>query len=147
SWGLDQGFTVEFDWVGTRDPSPWLAAPKAIAYLRELGETEVRAYGHALAWEGARWLATRWGTEFEVPEAMIGTMATLALPAFLGSTRDDADRLRDALLFEEHIEVQIHAWRERLWVRISGQIYNDFQDIERLAEAVLRRVAGSPGGP
>ena len=27
SWGLDKGFTAEFDWVGTRDPTPWLAAP------------------------------------------------------------------------------------------------------------------------
>ena len=146
SWGLDQGFTVEFDWVGTRDPSPWLAAPAAIAYLRELGEAEVRAYDHALAWEGARWLAGRWGTEFEVPEEMIGTMATLRLPAILGSTREDADRVRDALLFEQHIEVQIHAWRERLWVRVSGQIYNDFPEIEQLAAAVNEQVAAAPKG-
>ena len=147
SWGLDQGFTDEFDWVGTRDPSPWLAAPAAIDYMRELGEVEVRAYDHALAWEGARWLAKRWGTEFEVPEAMIGTMATLPLPAALGSTREHSDRLRDALLFEERIEVQVHPWRGRLWTRISGQIYNEFNDIERLAEAVLRRVGSTSATP
>ena len=147
SWGLDQGFTHEFDWVGTRDPSPWLAAPAAIAYLRELGENEVRAYDHALAWEGARWLASRWQTEFQTPETMIGTMATLPLPTRLGATREAADRVRDALLSEERIEVQIHAWRERLWVRISGQIYNDFNDIERLAEAVLRQPADSRADP
>ncbi len=146
SWGLDQGFTVEFDWVGTRDPSPWLAAPAAIAYLRELGEAEVRAYDHALAWEGARWLAGSWGTEFDVPETMIGTMATLALPAILGSAREDADRVRDALLFERHIEVQVHAWRGRLWARISGQIYNDFEDVERLAAAVIEQVAATQQG-
>jgi isopenicillin-N epimerase len=147
SWGLDQGFTHEFDWVGTRDPSPWLAAPAAIAYLRELGEKEVRAYDHALAWEGARWLAARWQTEFPTPETMIGTMATLPLPARLGATREAADRVRDALLSEERIEVQIHAGRERLWVRISGQIYNDFNDIERLAEAVSRQPADVRAGP
>ena len=30
SWGLGRGFTAEFDWVGTRDPSAYLAAPAAI---------------------------------------------------------------------------------------------------------------------
>jgi len=29
SWNLDQGFTAEFDWIGTRDPSAALAAPEA----------------------------------------------------------------------------------------------------------------------
>ena len=27
SWGLDKGMTAEFDWVGTRDPTPYLARP------------------------------------------------------------------------------------------------------------------------
>jgi selenocysteine lyase/cysteine desulfurase len=35
--------------------------------------------------------------------------------------------------------VQIHAWRERVWMRISGQVYNDDDDIERLARAVEAR--------
>ena len=42
SWGLDLGFTAEFDWVGTRDPSSWLAAPAGIAFLRDLGWDDVR---------------------------------------------------------------------------------------------------------
>ena len=139
SWGLDQGFTTEFDWVGTRDPSPWLAAPAAIALMRERGEQAVRAYNHALAWEGGRHLAARWDTPFEVAETMIGTMCTVPLPEAMGEGRASADRLRDALLFEDRIEVQVHSWRGRLWIRISGQIYNQINEIERLAEAVLAR--------
>ena len=38
-----------------------------------------------------------------------------------------------------HIEVQLHAWRGRLWTRVSAQIYNDRSDIVRLADAVSRR--------
>jgi isopenicillin-N epimerase len=139
SWGLDQGMTAEFDLLGTRDPTPYLAAPAALAFLRELGADAVRAYDHDLAWRGARRLAERWQVSFETPESMIGTMATVPLPASLGSTREEAGALRDALLFEDAIEVQVHAWRERLHVRISAQVYNDMADVERLGEAVERR--------
>jgi isopenicillin-N epimerase len=140
SWGLDQGFTTEFDCVGTRDPSPHLAAPAAIEFLTELGPGAVRAYNHALAWEAAGRLAARWGTRVPVPEEMAGTMVTVPLPARAGGTEEAARSLRDALLFEDRIEVQLHAWRGSLWVRISAQVYNEIADYERLAEAVLRRL-------
>ncbi len=139
SWGLDQGIAAEFDLLGTRDPTPYLAAPAALAFFRELGADAVRAYDHDLAWSGAHRLAERWGVPFETPESMIGTMATVPLPAALGSTRDDAAGLRDALLFEDAIEVQVHAWRGRLHVRISAQVYNDMADVERLGDAVAQR--------
>lgn len=139
SWGLDQGLAAEFDLLGTRDPTPYLAAPAALAFLRELGAEAVRSYDHDLAWNGARRLAERWRTPFETPEGMIGTMATVPLPEPLGATRDEAGALRDALLFEDGIEVQVHAWKGRLHVRISAQVYNDLADVDRLGEAVARR--------
>ena len=80
-----------------------------------------------------------------MPEALIGTMATVALPEAAGSTRDEALALRDALLFEDGIEVQMHAYRGRVHARISAQVYNDLSDIERLGAAVARRVAASIG--
>jgi isopenicillin-N epimerase len=69
-------------------------------------------------------------------------MATVPLPAAAGSTREQAVSLRAQLLFEDRIEVQLHCWRERLWVRISAQIYNQMSDIDALGEAVARRLAG-----
>jgi isopenicillin-N epimerase len=139
SWGLDQGFTAEFDWVGTRDPSPFLAAPVGLRLMAEWGVDAVRAHNHGLAWHAARHLAARWDVPLELDEPMVGAMATVPLPARFGSSAEDAARLRDALLAEDRIEIQLHAWRERLWVRVSAQVYNAFEDIERLAEAVLRR--------
>ena len=144
SWGLDQGFTAEFDLPGTRDPSAHLAAPCAIRMIEEFGSGVVREYNHALAWDGARLLAERWHSEFVTPESMIGTMATLELPAAMGTTADEAIRLRSQLLFEDRIEVALHAFRGRLHARISAQIYNDLDDVERLADAVVRRMPVSP---
>ncbi len=139
SWGLDQGLAAEFDLPGTRDPSPHLAAPAALDLMREIGVEAVRRYNHDLTWHGARRLAEMWDVAFTVPESMIGTMATVPLPQELGSTREDAGLLRDALLFEDRIEVQLHAARGRLWTRISSQIYNDPGDVERLGAAILAR--------
>ena len=139
SWGLDRGFTTEFDWPGTRDPSAHLAAPAAIALFDEWGIDGIRAYNHELAWTGARLLAERWHSAFDTPEDLIGTMATVPVPDSLGSSPADAQALRDALLFEDGIEVQVHSWRDRIHVRISAQIYNELADIERLGDAIARR--------
>jgi isopenicillin-N epimerase len=140
SWGLDHGFTASFDLPGTRDPSAHLAAPTAIALRHEWGVDAVCRYNHDLARRAADVLAERWQVDFTTPGSMIGTMVTVPLPERLGSTRDDAQRLRDALLFEDGIEVQVHAYRERLHTRISAQVYNDMEDIERLGAAVWNRL-------
>ena len=140
SWGLDQGFKAEFDMIGTQDPSAHLSAPAAIALMREWGVEAIRTYNHDLAWAGAQRLADRWQTPFDVPESLVGTMATVLLPEPAGSTPAEALALRDALLFEDQIEVQMHAYRGRVWARISAQIYNDMEDIDRLGAAVARRL-------
>ena len=138
SWGLDGAFAARFDWVGTLDPSNYLASPEGIALLHEWNFEAVRDYMHRLAWDGAKLLAGRWGVALGMPEEMVGTMATVPLPARAGTSREDAERLRLALLTEERIEIQLHAFRGRLWVRLSAQVYNDLDDIARLAEAVVR---------
>jgi isopenicillin-N epimerase len=139
SWGHDKGFRDEFEHTATGDPTAYLAAPEGIALLREWGFDACVAYMHGLAWEAAAMLTERWRTTFEVPRGMVGTMVTVPLPEGAGATAADAARLRLALLLEERIEVQLHAWRGRLWTRVSAQIYNDGSDIARLADAVAMR--------
>jgi isopenicillin-N epimerase len=140
SWGLDQGFTAEFDMVGTRDPTAHLVAPEGIAFMRDLGFETMWRYNHGLAWEAAALLTARLGTAIDGDERWVGTMVTVPLPERAGRTREDAGRLRDALLFEDRIEVQLHAWHDRLWVRVSAQVYNDIHDVERLAAALVARI-------
>jgi isopenicillin-N epimerase len=136
SWGLDTGFTAEFDWVGTRDLSAWLAAPEAIAYLRERGVDAAWTYNHGLAWQGAQLLADAWKTTIPASESEIGFMVTVPLPARFGGEAAHATRLRHALLFTHGIEVQVHAGYGRLWARLSAQVYNELDDVRRLMAAV-----------
>jgi isopenicillin-N epimerase len=140
SWGSGQGFQAEFEYQATSDPTNYLAAPEGIAVLREWGFPDVLTYIHGLAREAARVLTDRWGTTLDAPDEMIGAMVTVPLPEAAGATAGEAARLRTALLVEDRIEVQLHAWRERLWVRVSAQVYNDRSDVARLADAVCRRL-------
>lgn len=139
SWGYGLGLAAEFDLQGTRDPSPWLAAPEGLAFMRDLGLGAMRAWNHGLAWNSARALADRWGVPLPQDESMVGTMAAVLLPARFGATREDGVRLKDALLYEDGIEAQVLEFRGRLLWRLSAQVYNDADDVERAARALERR--------
>jgi isopenicillin-N epimerase len=139
SWGVtNDDWLQEFDWTGTRDPSPWLAAPAGLDFMRDtLGVQAMREHNHHVAWDAAEALSKRWARPWATPEAMVGCMVSVPLPARLGpADAATASRLRDALLFEHRIEVPVIARADALWVRLSVQVYNDEGDIERLAGAV-----------
>jgi isopenicillin-N epimerase len=139
SWGVtNDDWLQEFDWTGTRDPTPWLAAPAGLDFMRDvLGVQAMREHNHRLAWQSAQRLAGRWGRPWTTPESMVGSMVTVPLPQRLGpADAATAQRLRDALLFEHGIEVPVLARADALWVRLCLQVYNDQSDVERLAEAV-----------
>ena len=125
SWGHNKGFREEFEHTATADPMSYLAAPEGIAFLHELDFEACVRYTHGLAREAAGILTERWRTTFEIPCDMVGAMVTVPMPLDAGSTVADAERLRLALLLEERIEVALHAWRGRLWTRVSAQVYND----------------------
>ncbi len=138
SWGLGEGLAQEFDWTGTRDPSAMLSAPAGLAFMRDvLGVDAMRTWNHDLVWRMAHALAARWGRPFDTPEAMVGCMASVALPARLDALgAAAAPALKDWLYRERRIEAQVLAIRGRLHVRLAAQVYNDESDFERLAEAV-----------
>ena len=84
------------------------------------------------------------------PDAMIGAMASLPVPALPGLSAPRAtsalelDPLHDALFRDHAIEVPVltcPAHPGRL-VRISAQAYNEIDDYERLAAALRALVRG-----
>jgi isopenicillin-N epimerase len=136
-WG--EGFPAEFDWAGTRDPSPWLATTEAIAFLRSLGVARYREYIRSLALDAGRRLAAAWGVELPAPARLLGAMATLPLPEAL--QRRGAADIHDSLWERRRVEAPVLEIEGRLWVRISGQVYNGIADYEALGAAVLELAA------
>lgn len=137
SHGYGQGFVTEFDWVGTRDASPQLALPDALAFIERLGIERVRQRNHRLAVDSGRQLAEAWGTEVGTPPGLTGSMITVRLPDGLGTTQAQGLEMRRRLLDERRIQVPINALAGSLWARVSAQIYNHPAEIDALAEAIL----------
>lgn len=138
SWGSAGGWLAEFDWVGTRDPTPFLCAPAGLRFIDEAlgGRDTLWAHNHALAWRSAERLTARWGLAWATPRPMVASMVTLPLPPALGRGFDRAMALKTWLLAEAQIEAQILAIEDGLYWRFSAQAYNDDEDVERFTQAL-----------
>ncbi len=141
SHGYGQGLRAEFDWTGTMDPSPYLTAPIALDFWRKMDRElgGVAAFNHALVREGRKLVAEALGTPLPHPDdpQLYGPMAATLWPEpFSGDYRQVADL--NARLYADHgIEVPFTTYDDRIWLRVSGQVFNSPADYERLAD-VLR---------
>lgn len=134
-------FHLEFDWTGTGDPTPWLAAPEAIRVVGSLlpgGWPAVREANRALAREARDIVCRALGVPPPAPDGLLGSMAAVPLPG-RADVRPAAlffgDPLQDALLERHAIEVPVMSWPAppRRLLRVSAQLYNTRADYERLA--------------
>lgn len=132
SHGYGQGFTAEFDWTGTIDPSAFLALPAAIAFFEKLGGTALRARNRQLAADAATLLADALKTEVGAMPEMAGSMGLVRLPVGHEPTRSAAVRVRHALQ-AAGTDAPVHPLAGALWLRLSAYAYNEIADYERLA--------------
>ncbi|WNG20084.1 aminotransferase class V-fold PLP-dependent enzyme [Cystobacter fuscus] len=136
-------FRLDFDWLGTNDPTPFLCIPKAIEVMGGLvpgGWPEVMARNHSLALAARTLLHQRLGGAPRCPEDMVGSMATVALPDGFPEAPSvlGLDPLQERLFLEHRIEVPITPWPKapQRHVRVSAQLYNSPAEYQRLAEAL-----------
>ncbi|GIG86552.1 aminotransferase class V-fold PLP-dependent enzyme [Plantactinospora endophytica] len=137
SWEEESGFPKRVEWQATLDYTPWLAAPVGVFTLRTLGLDRVRAHNAELAAYGQRVVGRALGiapADLIEPGGPTVSMRLLPLPAGIGTTFPDAIALRQRIGDELGAEVAVNPWRERGWLRLSGQIYNRADEYDRLAE-------------
>jgi len=139
-------FRLEFDWLGTDDPTPFLCIPHALRFLGSLlpgGWTELMERNHQLAVRGRKLLCEALRVSEPAPEQMLGSLASVPLPDATGDrppTRGVVlwHPLQRALLEKHRIEVPVMpfpAWPSQL-VRISAQAYNSEDQFARLGAAL-----------
>ncbi len=129
-------FHLEFDWMGTDDPTAYLCVPEAIRFMASLlpgGWGDVMAKNRALALTAQQILCDRLAVPVPCPDEMVGSLVSVPLPD------GDFKPLQIALRERYQIEVPIVPYpstANRL-VRISAQLYNSPEQYEYLASALV----------
>lgn len=135
-------FRLEHDWTGTVDPSAYLAVPTAIRFLEQLlpgGLPALMAHNHALISSARRALCGALGIDPPAPDALLGSMATLPLPAGPGpGGPTELEPLQEALFHQHRIELPVFRFRhsEARYLRVTAQAYNTSEEYEKLAAAL-----------
>jgi isopenicillin-N epimerase len=136
-------FHIEFDWTGTFDPTPWLAAGEALRFIPSLvqgGWEEVMRRNHAVALHARDILCDALSIDKPAPDEMLGAMASVPLPDGTATEIDPpgGDPLQNELFDRFKIEVPVMIWPSppKRILRISAQLYNTIEEYEQLASAL-----------
>lgn len=140
-------FQLEFDWIGTHDPTPYLCLPAVIDFINAQlpqGWSEVMAHNHTLALQARQILREALAPQpIPCPREMVGAIAAIPLPPSFGTPKYSAqgiDTLQDWLWQTYAIEVPIIPWvnpAQRL-IRVSAQLYNHPDQYRYLAQALSK---------
>lgn len=136
-------YLVEFDWVGTDDPTAVLSIPTALATMEAMhpdGWDGIRADNHALALAARDLVCEAFDVPLPAPDDMLGSMAAVPLPEGPLEVLDSAlatTAFQDALFERHRVEVPIVSWPKspKRLVRLSAQRYNTIDDYQHLVEA------------
>jgi len=144
-------YLVEFDWVGTVDPTAFLSVPEAVRFMGSLlpgGWPALRQRNREMTLDGRRAVCEALGIALPCPDEMIGSLASMPLPRGSGTSPTSplyADPLQQELLDRWRIEVPVIPWPEPPWrlIRISAQLYNGPEHYNSLATALGELFRGS----
>jgi isopenicillin-N epimerase len=131
SHGFGKGYSQEFDWTGTRDPSAFLSIGAALEFHEQLGGAVMRQRDIDLAAEAASLVARRLNTE---TTSGFCAMRLVRLPVSAGT---EALTMR-AKLMQAGTDAPVHAIGGALWLRLSAFAYNEPEDYARLGDIVAR---------
>jgi isopenicillin-N epimerase len=130
-------FIDQQEWQGTRDVAGYLSVPAAIEFLRTTLSDERRRRCHALVCDARRRIGALTGLPPLSPEDLVWFAHMASIPVPFADPVAAQRRLFD----EFKIEVPIFAWNGRALLRVSIQVYNTPDDIDRLVDAVARLVS------
>lgn len=133
-----KGFTNEFDWVGTRNPSSWLSVPKALEFYNGIGKQEIQSYIHNLSIEASELIIKELNINMNLNRKLHGAMVSFPIENEKFSNRTNPNELRNLIYDKYKIEVPFFNFNGKILFRISSQIYNELYDYEKLIYPLKR---------
>lgn len=132
-------FIDSLQWLGTRDPSAFLAVPDAIRFMAEHDWLSVSRDCHALLEQAVQRVSELTGLRSIYPDGSDSyhQMAALPLPPIA-----DIRAFKKMLYDMYEIEVPCYEWQGMPLTRISVQAYNTQADIDYLVDT-LRETLGT----
>lgn len=154
SWGRSLGgcpsrWQDSLNWLGTRDPAPFLSVPAAIDFLESVGLENFRSQTHELARYARQQLEPILGQVATIPDSIdwYGSMIAIPLPADVSrkAKPNAIHPLQQKLWNEHHIEALVTECHGHRYLRTSCHLYNSRADIDALCSAVARLLPGERG--
>lgn len=139
---IERGFPASFDWVGTRDYSPWLAIPAAIDFHRGIDQDALQSHHRRILDLATERLAAL-GAVPVAPIELCAAMRSFVLPTRRAAVQADGAEAMRQWWDRRRVQAMATRFGDRLLVRVSSQAYVDDSDIDRLAEALAAE--GWPG--
>lgn len=136
SYGDLEGYPRSLEHQGTRDVTPWLAAPAGLELLDSLGPA-AREYNVAIADLGQRLVGEAIGAS-HLPFSGDGvSLRVIPLPAGLVVDEVSATYWRTRIAGELRVETNVNPFTGTGGLlRISGQVYVSSEDVRRLADGL-----------
>lgn len=154
SWGRSLGgcpsrWQDSLNWLGTRDPAPFLSVPAAIDFLEGVGLENFRSQTHELARYARQQLEPILGQVAAIPDSIdwYGSMIAIPLPADVSrkAKPNAIHPLQQKLWNDHHIEALVTECHGHRYLRASCHLYNSRADIDALCSAVAKLLPGERG--
>lgn len=147
SWGRSLGgcaarWQDDLDWLGTRDPAPFLSVPAAIEFLEAVGIEIFRSKTHDLAQYARQKLEPIIGQTATIPDSVdwYGSMIAIPLPADVSrkAKPNAIHPLQQKLWKDYKIESLVTECHGHRYLRVSCHLYNTTSDIDHFCSAVAK---------
>jgi len=142
-----EGYIKEFGFIGTRDYSAWLSVEDALNYRLKVGDREWYKYNNDLCRNATLFMSTRWNTTLPIPLDMMASMTNVQFPC--NHPDPEICYTWDLNKMLAQLISNYNAWitgyeipvlegtqmRQRRFIRVSCQVYNELGDYISFANA------------
>ena len=134
---IGMGFPHSFDYVGTRDYTAWLAVPRALQFLCDLGPERLWSHEAQLITAATQSLLAAGAVEI-APASLSTAMRAFLLPQKRPALDADAAGVIRTLWEQERIQIRCARIGSALLLRVCAQAYVDADEMQALGDALAR---------